>query len=600
MAAADPEVSGAPPAPFRPARIPLDGPRTAGVRYGVRDLEGDPPSMLARLRPPDRAMSLAFRLYILLAAIVLPAFTIYYMYTLRIADAFREQELATLFRVNALRVEALLAPLAIDQLSEPERDGLRGELGRMLAETNGIESVWIYHADGHSFRIVAGGGSLQPSLSSLSDAVSSNQPVNSEIQRGNERYRAVSVPLHHRDRVCGAIHMEVSPKKLESRVPDLQAGLVIGAAGLMLLVGLGLAYFFHHSVARPVHDLMEAMRRASEGNLSALVDISGGEFGRLSSAYNQMMRRLKTSVDENQRLFLQVQDFNQELRRKVNAATEELATKNLQLQEVNEKLFLLQRQMTMLEKLATLGEVATTIAHELGTPLNAISGHLQLLMQDGNDPKMLERLRVVDGQVERLVGIIRDVLKAMRVPPPRLGPIGINSVIEDVVQLISPVVQKRNIVMDLQLSRDLPLISADSDQVEQVLMNLFTNAMDAMKTGGTLRIRSTYVASAEAPGLSAQLETRLSESPYVRIDVADTGVGMDRETARKIFEPFFTTKGGEAGSPSAIPTGVGLGLSICRQILRNHHGEVAIDSEPGKGATFTLFLPVERERALVA
>jgi signal transduction histidine kinase len=296
------------------------------------------------------------------------------------------------------------------------------------------------------------------------------------------------------------------------------------------------------------------------------------------------MRRLKQSVDENRDLLEQIKTFNIELRAKVEAATAELAAKNTQLEGANERLLNQQKRLTSLEKLATLGEIATIIAHELGTPLNAISGHLQLLLADNvSDPNVLQRLRVIDGQVDRLTGIVRGVLKAMRVPPPRYSPIDVRRVIRDVVDLFSPTAEKRKISVHLRLEESLPLLQADPDQLQQVFMNLFSNAIDAMKDGGVLSIGATFVPAPEAGDLG-------EGGGCVRVSVADTGGGMDEETARHAFEPFYTTRNVETDVGASI--GMGLGLSICRQIIKNHYGEIAVRSEHGKGTEFTFLIPV--------
>jgi signal transduction histidine kinase len=301
----------------------------------------------------------------------------------------------------------------------------------------------------------------------------------------------VSLPLQKDGRAEGVVHMEMIPGKigLGPRVRPLKVLLIAGAAGLLLVVGVAIAFFFHYDVRRPIRQLNDAMEHAAGGNLSALVDVRTGEIGWLSSSYNQMMRRLKQSMDENRSLIEQIRGFNVDLTRKIDQATGEVAAKNVQLEAANERLFLLQRRLTTLEKLATLGEIAAIIAHELGTPLNAISGHLQLLLQDPvADPAVASRLKVIDGQVDRLTNIVRGVLKAMRVPPPRLGPIDLKRVIGDVVDLFVPVAEKRAISIHLRLEESLPVVQADPEQLQQVFMNLFTNAMDAMQEGGVLSV----------------------------------------------------------------------------------------------------------------
>jgi signal transduction histidine kinase len=418
------------------------------------------------------------------------------------------------------------------------------------------------------------------------DAVLQGHEQKMDIIRGERQILSVSMPLRVRGEIRGVLHLDVVPTKigLGLRLREVKANLLLGATGLVLAVGIGVAIFFQYSVRRPIRQLTETMENAAEGNLSALVDIRAGEFGWLAATYNRMMRRLKTSVDENRTLLDQIKGFNEELRAKVEAATAELGAKNTQLEGANERLLSLQRRLTTLEKLATLGEIATIIAHELGTPLNAISGHLQLLLSDNvSDPNVLARLRVIDGQVDRLTGIVRGVLKAMRVPPPRYSPVDVRRVVRDVIDLFSPMAEKRKISIHLRLEESLPSLQADPDQLQQVFMNLFSNAVDAMQEGGVLSLRARTVPESESAGVG-------DVAGCVRIDISDTGEGMDEETAKHAFEPFFTTRNGE--NNGGVSIGLGLGLSICRQIVKNHYGEIAVRSERGKGTEFTLLLPV--------
>jgi signal transduction histidine kinase len=324
-----------------------------------------------------------------------------------------------------------------------------------------------------------------------------------------------------------------------------------------------------------------------------------GEFGWLASSYNRMLRRLKASIDENRQLLEQIRRFNDELKEKVQGATEELAAKNVQLQEVNERLFTTQRQMTTMEKLATLGQVATIIAHELGTPLNAISGHLQLLLEaDASDPRNVDRLRIIDGQVDRLTGIVRNVLRSLRVPPPKAEPLRIDEVIRREAELIEPVARKRGVQVELNVPAGLPVVRADPDQMEQVLLNLFSNALEAMSAGGRLKVSVRPASQEEVMGVAPGVWVPEENTGHLRVDVADTGGGMSQESIKRAFEPFFTTK---AAGEGAVPSnsGVGLGLAICREIVRNHNGEIVIASEQGKGSTFTFYLPVHDGNMLV-
>ncbi len=550
------------------------------------------------LRPPSpvRAvgLNLGLRLYLILLAISLPAFGVAYVYAVRAVEALHGEEVGAIIRMAASRIDDWAeATSSLEDLRPEERDALSRTLRGLAEEPNGIETVTVFGSTAAQMLspVASHGGpaALRPTAEDL-QAANQGERLTITVVRGEREIKAVSLPLMGDGKVRGVVHMEVIPAKigLGTRVRPLKILLISGASGLLLAVAVAIAFFFHYDVRRPIRLLNEAMEHAAGGNLSALVDVRTGEIGWLSSSYNQMMRRLKQSMDENRSLIERIRGFNEDLRRKVEAATGEVAGKNVQLEAANERLFLLQRRLTTLEKLATLGEIAAIIAHELGTPLNAISGHLQLLLQDPvADPAVASRLKVIDGQVDRLTNIVRGVLKAMRVPPPRLSPIDLKRVIGDVVDLFIPVAEKRTISIHLKLEESLPSVQADPEQLQQVFMNLFTNSMDAMKEGGVLSISTRQAAEDPATGFPAG----------VRIDVSDTGLGMDEETARQIFEPFYTTRGGEAAEARAS-IGLGLGLSICRQILKNHDGEIAVQSEKGKGTVFTIFLPLSpRPRA---
>jgi signal transduction histidine kinase len=492
--------------------------------------------------------------------------------------------------MTALRVEDWVNAFApMENPGEKEREAISQELKKIIGEPNGIEglALFVLNSEGLLSPVASQGPSASGKpVAEDSDAVIQGRLQKIDILRGERQFQSVSVPLRAKGDIRGVLHLEVIPTKigLGQRLREVKANLLLGATGLVVAVGVGVAIFFHYAVRRPILQLTETMENAAEGNLSALVDIRTGEFGWLAATYNRMMRRLKQSVDHNRELLEQIKTFNEELRAKVEAATAELAAKNTQLEAANERLLTLQRRLTTLEKLATLGEIATIIAHELGTPLNAISGHLQLLLADNvSDPGVLSRLRVIDGQVDRLTGIVRGVLKAMRVPPPNYAPIEVRRVIRDVVDLFSPMAEKRSISIHLRLEESLPALQADADQLQQVFMNLFSNAIDAMQSGGVLSVAARFVPEPEAGELG-------EGGGCVRIDIADTGAGMDEETARHAFEPFYTTRNVETDVGASI--GMGLGLSICRQIVKSHYGDITVRSERDKGTEFTLLLPV--------
>jgi signal transduction histidine kinase len=259
-----------------------------------------------------------------------------------------------------------------------------------------------------------------------------------------------------------------------------------------------------------------------------------------------------------------IRNFNGELQEKVAQATAEL-------RHLNGTLFEARREMGRLERLAAVGEVAAMVAHEVGTPLTSVSGHLQLLAEEAQEPHVKERLSVIERHVERAVATIQGFLDSARFPAPNRHPIQLNVLIQEVLTLASPgIARQPGVQVVTELSPELPEVFADGNQLRQVLLNLVTNALDAMPEGGQVCLRTWPVFAAEG-------------SVYVQVQIADTGLGIAPEDLRQIFDPFFTTKGPGHGT--------GLGLAICQRIVKAHHGSLKVQSEKGQGTTFLMTLP---------
>jgi len=253
----------------------------------------------------------------------------------------------------------------------------------------------------------------------------------------------------------------------------------------------------------------------------------------------------------------------------VENATAELTKRNRELRELNEKLLKMQLELVRLERLAVAGQLTATFAHEVGTPLNLISGHVQLLIESFSDNEfLLKKLILVQSQIRRLSEIVRRLLDATRRPKLELAAVNLNQLIQEVSALIRPTLQLRKVEFDHRLQEDLPVIQADRKQLEQVLLNLINNSLDAMPDGGHLLI-----------------ETETRSDQFVAIKIADTGQGIERENIERLFQPMFTTK--------EIGQGTGLGLTICRAIIKEHGGAIEVKSTVGEGTTFSVFLPAE-------
>ena len=221
------------------------------------------------------------------------------------------------------------------------------------------------------------------------------------------------------------------------------------------------------------------------------------------------------------------------------------------------------------ERLNALRLLAAGVAHEIGNPLNSLHIHLQLMersvqkLHDGEKAELEQSIDVARSEVNRLDSIVTQFLKAIRPSRPQLRPENVNTIVEEAVRFFAPELQNREIVVEQELRSDLPLLQLDRDQMKQAFYNVIKNSVESMHREGTLRIR-----------------TDLADT-HVIVRFIDTGGGMSAENLSRVFEPYFTTKA--AGS--------GLGLLIVRRIVREHGGELSIESSEGRGVTLTIRLP---------
>jgi signal transduction histidine kinase len=225
------------------------------------------------------------------------------------------------------------------------------------------------------------------------------------------------------------------------------------------------------------------------------------------------------------------------------------------------------------ERLNALTLLAAGVAHEIGNPLNSLHIHLQLMersvqkLHDEAKAELQQSIDIARSEVNRLDSIVTQFLRAIRPSRPQLHPESLNTIIEEAVRFFTPEIQDRGIVVEQELRSDLPLLQLDRDQMKQAFYNVIKNSLEAMKRHGTLHIRTDM------------------DDTNVIVSFVDTGSGMSAGNLSRIFEPYFTTK----------PTGTGLGLLIVRRIVREHGGELSIESSEGEGLTLTIRLPyIER------
>jgi two-component system NtrC family sensor kinase len=397
-----------------------------------------------------------------------------------------------------------------------------------------------------------------------------------------EKWLEVIVPLHLGTKVIGGIRLVSSLEEVQHFLSKKGNRAMILTFLSILVILITLTLLFGKLVGDPIQRLVDAMSRAEKGDLGAEAHVQGeDELGRLGRNFNRMLRTIRETHEQNVQLLSQVSQFNDELTRKIEAATSELAKRNEELRLLNEALFESQRQLGQSEKLAAVGQVTTAMAHQIGTPLNSISGYIQLILQDGNlRPKDRDRLQIIESQLDRLADSVKNLLSFTRQPKPQLKSLDMNGMLEELIRLSEPGFLARNVKPSVHLSPGLPRILGDPTHLQTLFLNLITNALDAMPQGGVLTIKTRIVPSPLSQKDGGQL----------KISITDTGIGITEESKKRIFDPFFTTK--------RMGEGTGLGLAICDKIIKEHSGNIEVESEVGKGSTFLISIPVpERNEA---
>jgi len=233
----------------------------------------------------------------------------------------------------------------------------------------------------------------------------------------------------------------------------------------------------------------------------------------------------------------------------------------------------LQEEILRMDRLVSVGELSSGIAHEIRNPLAGIKTTAQALGEEmeQDDPKR-EYLNRITKEIDRLNALLKTFFSFAK--PQKLNPVvcNIKDIVNEIIPLLIKDIANRSINFTEEYAPGLPRVNVDFNQMHQVFLNLFLNAIQAMPKGGELKIRAEPIAS--APLVNPGKE-------YVRISISDTGKGIPARDLNKIFDPFFTTR----------PKGIGLGLSITYQIIKNHGGSIKVDSKADKGTTFTLTLP---------
>jgi len=362
-------------------------------------------------------------------------------------------------------------------------------------------------------------------------------------------------------KILGVLDANLSLARADAALTESSRQMLAYTALAVLLIAGLTALFVWRVLARPVKALHSGTEKLREGELGYQIEIrSSDELGDLARSFNEMS--------------LQLRDANEEITSWARTLEERVADKTRELKNAHE-------QILHAEKMASLGKMAAVLAHEINNPLSGILTYAKLLrrwidrlqVEDSRRKEIQECLSLIESESRRCGELVKNLLTFSRTAPLNIMQTNLNAVVERALKLVQHQLDMASIQLQTDLAEDLPPIACDQAQIEQVLLALIMNAHDAMPRGGNLWVRTRY----------------LPQSRQVEIQVRDDGVGIAKDLLPQLFEPFFTTK--EGGKS------VGLGLAISHSIIERHRGVIEVESEPGKGTTFYIFMPADAKAA---
>ena len=510
-----------------------------------------PPPSTAQLRPTGAklwgVLSLRVRLAILVALCTGAVIGIESLLESRVFENEVERDLFETARVMAVTIaddyELRTAPI--------DTPALTADLHELVLSAPMLRTLTIVQVTDSTPSVIAStsSGERSEALDLAMQAVRSSSTTFGSLAKGTA---AVAVPVTRPDGARAAAVVTISLNSLQQlRTKGRQVTLWFTPAAIVLLTLL-VDWLARRLIHRPIRGIRNTMVQAGEGDFTArAAQVRPDEIGAVAAGLNDMLQRL--------------QDFHEALQDRVDEATSELRIRNEELVESYKRVLALREALARTEQLAAVGQMAASVAHQVGTPLNLISGYVQILQEEAlEDPKTAERLAIVQEQIAKVATVVRTLLDHSRRPAAR-APADVQSLLSRVAEVARPKLDSAGIDLSLDVERNLPPIWADSEQLEIAMLNLITNSLDAMPEGGALAIRARR------------------DEEGVRIEIADTGTGIPKELLQRIFQPWFTTK--PAGR------GTGLGLSITHDVIQRHGGTITVVSDHGRGTTFTIDLP---------
>lgn len=487
----------------------------------------------------------------------------------------------------AERISDVIKHGTTDYMLRNDREGLYRSIRTMAAEP-GIEKIRIFDQEGkityttalaEQNHVVDKTGEACYGCHVQSQPLTRlNRPDRFRIYRNaaGDRVLGIITPIENQpscsnaachahpaeQRILGVIDTNLSLAKADVQLAESSRRMIAYTACALLLIALLSWFFVWQVVGRPVKTLQHGTEHLGNGNLGYQIEVhSEDEIGQLARSFNDMSRRLELEHKENVA-------WTHTLEQRVERKTRELKRAH--------------EHALHTEKMASIGKMAAVLAHEINNPLSGILTYAKLLHKwiDHENGSLSRRQDICDSldliasESRRCGDLVKNLLAFSRATPMNLQPTDLNRVMEQSLRLVQHQLDLAAVQVQTQFDPDLPMVQCDGAQIEQVLLALMMNAIDAMPQGGNLWLTTKVV----------------QESNQVQIVVRDDGSGIAPEILPQIFEPFLTTK--ETGH------GVGLGLAISHSILERHNGKIEVQSELGRGTTFTVTLPWEGEASV--
>lgn len=488
-------------------------------------------------------MKVGPRITAVTSALVAGTLAVYAFFDLRDAAHERRERLETETRALASTVRVGLEIQGLDRALSHADD-----LSRAISNSYQDATIRVLPAR------AARGDATDPAVKRLRDILDA-RPPSITVDRGDTftyvlPLREPSLTSPDGYDVAGDVEVARSTAQLDQAWDsDLYRTLPLLAI-IVVVVVVAVMVFTRSLVTGPIEKLLAGIDDVARGDLSrVLLSEREDEIGALASRFNEMTYSLRESRAETER-------------------------QNAAKMKLEERLF-------QTEKMATIGQLAAEIAHEVGTPLNVIVGRARSMGKKATDPGAVQKnADIVAEQASRITRIIQRLLDTARrkVGGPEAGLVDLNQVTLATVEFLEGRFAAARVTRQLHRADGLPPVKGDSDQLQQVFINLLLNAIEAMPGGGQVRVETSQV-TRRRPGLEVA-----PEQAVVVVEVADTGSGIPREQRDRIFEPFYTTKEGRGGT--------GLGLSVTHGIIKEHDGWIEVDEGPGgQGTVFRVCLP---------